>query len=202
MAPSRRRHRQSGGSADPPQPPTIEPGVGSGADDAVGQIEPEPELINWTSNEQVIDYLVGTRRLERFDANPQFAERLIADARRHLALTESVVARGEHRDDPAGAFSLCYDAARKSLAAILAAQGLRARGGDGGHAVLFDAVRGQFPDASDTLLRFDWLRQTRNDAQYPGPETPSVNEDDVNTALPAAAQIVDLAAQFVRDHRL
>ena len=200
MAPSRRRHRP-GGKANLPQPPGGEFDAGSGVDAVIQQAEPEPELVAWTPNGEVIDYLVDARRLERFDANPQFAERLIADARRHLALTASVVARGEHRDDPAGAFSLCYDAARKSLAAILAAQGLRARGGDGGHAVLFDAVRGQFPGASDTLLRFDWLRQTRNDAQYPGPETPSVSEDDVNTALPAAVQIVDLAAQFVRDHR-
>jgi hypothetical protein len=36
-------------------------------------------------------------------------------------------------EDAAAAFVTAYDAARKSLSAMLAVQGLRARGGDGGH---------------------------------------------------------------------
>jgi len=46
-------------------------------------------------------------------------------------------------EDAAAAFVTAYDAARKSLSAMLAVQGLRARGGDGGHRVLSELMQAQ-----------------------------------------------------------
>jgi len=48
-------------------------------------------------------------------------------------------------EDAAAAFVTAYDAARKSLSAMLAVQGLRARGGDGGHRVLSELMQAQLP---------------------------------------------------------
>ncbi len=95
------------------------------------------------------------------------------------------------------AFIAAYDAARKSLSAILAAQGLRASGGTGGHLVLLDAVRPQFPDHRRELQRFDWLRTTRNQSQYPDFDTPPVTAQDVSSAIPAAEAIVELARAYL-----
>jgi hypothetical protein len=75
--------------------------------------------------------------------------------------------KGSQRDRAQRGLVTAYDAARKALTAILATQGLRAKGGDGGHTVLLDVVRPQFPDHRAVLLRFDWLRNVRNKHPVP-----------------------------------
>jgi HEPN domain-containing protein len=100
-------------------------------------------------------------------------------------------------DDTSMAFVAAYDAARKALSAILAVQGLRAKGGEGGHAVLLDAVRSQFPDHRRELQRFDWMRTVRNNTEYPDFTTPSATPTDAAEARQAAETIVALAERFV-----
>lgn len=77
--------------------------------------------MTWAKGQDIIDELVGLRRLQRVTASRESAERLLDDARRHL-VSAHVLAT----DDPQGAYTLVYDAARKALAAVLEAQGLRA----------------------------------------------------------------------------
>jgi len=146
----------------------------------------------WEPNDQGIEYLIDRGRLDRVEASPSTADHLPAESRRHLASAKTL----SSTDDTSMAFVACYDAARKALAAILAVQGLRAKAGDGGHTVLLDAVRPQFPDNRRELQRFDWMRTVRNDAEYPDLNSQSLTLDDIAEAQAAATQIVKLAERF------
>lgn len=100
--------------------------------------------------------------------------------------------------NPVGAFMLTYDAARKALMAILANQGLRPRGSEGGHAVLLEVVLAQLdPPLGDDLREFDWMRRLRNDSAYPSPERSVASASDVSEALPASQRIIEIATTMV-----
>jgi len=100
--------------------------------------------------------------------------------------------------NPVGAFMLTYDAARKALTAILANQGLRPMGSEGGHAVLLDVALAQLdPPLGDDLWEFDWMRRIRNNSAYPSPERTVASAADVAEALPAAERILEIAARMV-----
>lgn len=81
--------------------------------------------------------MLGARELERVTPSAEHAAKLIAQARRHAESAERIA---EH--DPAGAFQLLYDAARKALVAILENQGLRPTS-RGGHIAVLEAVSAQ-----------------------------------------------------------
>ena len=100
--------------------------------------------------------------------------------------------------NPVGAFMLTYDAARKALTAILANQGLRPMGSEGGRAVLLDVVLAQLdPPLGDDLREFDWMRRLRNDSAYPSPDRKVASATDVEDALPAAERIIEIAATVI-----
>jgi len=147
----------------------------------------------WEPNEQAFNYLIERGRLERVSPRRDTAEHLIREARRHLVSASSLA----QTPDRSMAFVAAYDAARKAFSAILAIQGIRAKGGDGGHAVLLDAVRPQFPEYRKQLQRFDWMRTVRNNIEYPDLGTPSATPQDVADGLEAATEIVDLAVDFL-----
>src|SRR3546814_11895845 len=65
------------------------------------------------------------------------------------------------------AFAAAYDAARKSLTAVLAIQGLRPTSA-GGHLSVYYSSLAQFePPMGRKIKPFDWMRRTRNDTEYP-----------------------------------
>jgi hypothetical protein len=82
-----------------------------------------------------LDDLLARGRLTRIAPNRDLAKVMLAQARAHLASAATIT-----DSDPAGAFVLVYDAARKAPAAILVNQGLRA-GGEGAHAVPLDVIQ-------------------------------------------------------------
>jgi hypothetical protein len=83
------------------------------------------------------------------------------------------------------------------LAAILVNQGLRA-GGDGAHAVLLEAVRAQLdPPLGSTFAPFGWMRPLRNQTEYPVPDQPVTQAEDVDEAIPAAEAMVEAAARVI-----
>ncbi len=125
-------------------------------------------MINrWDRGRAEIDQLIHQGRLTRVAANRDLAESHLAQARTHLSAAATL------RDlDPAGAFTLAYDAARLALAAVLVNQGLRPRG-EGAHAVLLEAAIAQLePPRQPEIRGFDWVRRLRNDTQYPDVERP------------------------------
>jgi len=118
---------------------------------------------------------------------------MLVESRNHLETARLLVST----KDVAATFVTAYDAARKALAAMLAVQGLRARGGDGGHRVLSELMQAQFPAHRPTLREFDWMRLKRNDTEYHDPGRPTATRADVSAGIPAAEQIVDLGERFV-----
>jgi HEPN domain-containing protein len=121
-------------------------------------------------------------------ANRGLAENHLAQASTHLEAAATL-----RELDPAGAFTLAYDAARLALAAILINQGLRPRG-EGAHAVLLESAIAQLePPRQVEIREFDWMRRLRNDTQYPDLDRPSASSDDVDQAIPAARAIVERA---------
>jgi len=154
--------------------------------------------LTWSCDGQArttVEYLVSEGKLDRVEPDHTHATAFVAEARRHLDSAHTLV----DTDTPL-AFVAAYDAARKALAAILADQGLRSRGGDGGHAVLLDAVHPQFPSERETLRRFTWLRTTRNETEYREPNQPIVTPLEVVDGIAAAGAIVDLADRYLRQH--
>lgn len=108
----------------------------------------------------VIDQLLREGLIQSVEADTRTARAWIADARRHLEAAQRII-----EIDRAGAYSLSYDAARKSLAAHMLASGLRTRSAPGAHwAVARYAAA--LSDAPAQLARFDDMRRTRNRSEY------------------------------------
>lgn len=119
-------------------------------------------MARWRKGEEEVAHLVAQRHLQRVVADPEIASALLASACRHVESAHRTVG-----DDPEAAYSLAYDAARKSATALLAHQGLRPTTA-GGHIAVVDVVRAQFPGVPG-LASLDRLRRRRNQAEYPDP---------------------------------
>ena len=129
----------------------------------------------------VIDQLLREGLIESVEADTPVAQAWIADAKRHLEAAHHIM-----EIDRAGAYSLAYDAARKSLAAHMLASGWRARAVAGAHwAVARYAAA--IPEAPAQLRRFDDLRRTRNRSEY---GIRVLGHQEVADAINAAAAIV------------
>jgi len=115
--------------------------------------------LGWLPDAPATGFLLDRGQIERVEANPAHARTILEQARMHLSSARILAAT----EDTAAAFVTAYDATRKSLSAMLAVQGLRARGGDGGHRVLGELMQAQLPQHRRTLREFDWMRQKRND---------------------------------------
>jgi hypothetical protein len=110
--------------------------------------------------------LLGDGRLERIAADATEARDLVRHAHAHLRSAARIVG-----DDVVGAYQLAYDAARKAVAADMAANGYRAKSDrPGAHAAVVayaaEALSGQ-ADA-ESLIRFERMRRLRNRAEYGG----------------------------------
>jgi hypothetical protein len=144
--------------------------------------------VRWQQGRETLDGMVGRGELERVPASREHADLLLSQARRHLASAKTIAG-----SDPAGAYQLLYDAARKALAAVLENQGVRATS-RGGHIAVRDALSAQLdPPLGGVLRPFDRLRRRRNQVEYPSSSVPVVGADEVERDLPKVAQIIDLA---------
>ncbi|TDD49078.1 hypothetical protein E1263_32545 [Kribbella antibiotica] len=148
--------------------------------------------MTWDKGSGAIQFLLSEGRLERVTASLEQAEILVADARRHL-VSASLISEA----DPLGAYVLTYDAARKSIAGILEAQGLRATA-KGGHVVLFDAAMAQFDPPLGKLIRpFNRMRARRNQVEYASSSNPEVTTDEVLADIEKARDLINLATQVL-----
>ena len=112
----------------------------------------------------------------------------------HVASAGAIAAAG----DLSGAYSLAYDALRKSAASLLAVQGLRATS-RGGHIAVQDTVIAQFGDTVRCFRAFSRLRRNRNRFEYPGDAASEPTADDVEDALKVAREAVDRAGTIMRE---
>lgn len=148
--------------------------------------------MKWEEGRSAVERLLAARELERVSADPNAAKKLIDSAHRHLDSARKI-----RVSDPEGAFAALYDAARKSCAALLEVQGLRATS-RGGHVAVRDAVVAQFASLAggDALRSFDRLRRRRNDIEYPAGDS-GVDTDEVDEALERAEGIVAYAEKVI-----
>lgn len=152
--------------------------------------------MSWQPGSDRIAELVSGGELSQVAADPATADRLLADARRHLDSASAARDLG----DLAGAYQLAYDALRKSAAALLAAQGLRATS-KGGHVAVQDAVRAQFEPTVRAFRSFSRIRRTRHSFEYPDSDTAGPAEADVTDAI-AVATDAHRAASVIFEQRV
>lgn len=110
---------------------------------------------------------------------------LLASARRHIDSARRTI-----DSDPEAAYTVAYDAARKSATALLAHQGLRPTTA-GGHIAVVEVMRAQFPGVPG-LTSLDRLRRRRNQSEYPDPRsydpiTPAEAGDAIGVAADCLA---------------
>lgn len=142
--------------------------------------------MNWDKGKGAIDSLVAAHRLQRVTPSTTTARALVDEARRHLSSADRIA-----DDDPQGAYALAYDAARKAMAAVFEAQGLRATSA-GGHVVLFDAAEAQFDPPLGHLFRpFNRMRVRRNQIEYASTENLRVTPDEVRADVEKARRLID-----------
>jgi hypothetical protein len=111
---------------------------------------------------------------------------------------------GDDDRDLGGAYSNAYDAYRMAAEALLAVQGLRSTGGEGGHRNVEDAVSAQFANEIPAFAKrtFERVRSTRNTVQYFDPEQPDVSYEDAIWALAKADAAITGAQRIIDSGRL
>jgi hypothetical protein len=110
--------------------------------------------MRWDQGRTAVERMLAGQQLQRVPASRDQADRLIAQARTHLASAGDIRAA-----DPLGGYALVYHAARKAVTAVLENQGLRPTT-RGGHLAAYDAVRAQLdPPLGKTLRPFDRMRR-------------------------------------------
>lgn len=146
----------------------------------------------WNPGRSTIDALVASGELERVPASRQAAEAELVRARTHVESARQLLSA-----DPEGAYTLAYDAGRRSLAAVLQNQGLRATS-RGGHTVIYEAVRAQLDPPLGRILRpFNRMRARRNEIEYRSSEGPVMTADEVADDLVKVEALVELAEKAI-----
>lgn len=134
-----------------------------------------------------VEALVREGRLERVEADIAAARHRLSEARQHLASASLVI-----DVDPAGAYSLLYDAARKAIDAHMLASGYRASEGrlgtHGATARYASAALGSGPRGG-SAQRFDRMRRNRNRSEY---GVWQIGRSTLETDLEHARAIVEL----------
>lgn len=146
---------------------------------------------SWPAGIETINQLLAAGALQRVAPSLEMAQNYLEQAAGHLDSAHSV-----KDSDPIGAYSLLYDAARKSLAAVLQAQGLRATS-KGGHYAIQEAIAAQFtkPPPSDAFRPFGRLRRNRNQVEYG--DVVSITADDVEADAPVVRTLCAMARHLV-----
>jgi hypothetical protein len=110
----------------------------------------------------------------------------LENARNHLASSKSIA-----KSDPAGAYQMAYDAARKSIQAILALNGIRVRSAGGHYAFVRVAESGIFLSSAWKELRE--MRRVRNLLEYPQDGSMFLDLTAIAVAIDSAEDMFDEA---------
>lgn len=149
--------------------------------------------MTWRQGQATIEQLLRDGELERVAANAPFAAQSLDVCEVHIRAAQTIL-----DTDSVGALALAYDAARKALAALLLAQGLRPTR-SGGHIAVTRAITAQLDPPSRVGRRVDAVRRTRNANEYPTAGVPSASREDAVDAIAVAADAV-AAARKVLPH--
>jgi hypothetical protein len=151
----------------------------------------EASVSRWAKGAGRVTALIEAHHLQRVTCDPDAVNGLLASAHRHI---ES--ARLTADQDPEAAYSLSYDAARKSATALLAHQGLRPTT-TGGHLAVVDTISAQFPGVPG-LTSLDRLRRRRNQAEYPDSRSyDPITSDEASDAIAVAGDCLSSTARLL-----
>jgi uncharacterized protein (UPF0332 family) len=150
--------------------------------------------VSWQPGRERIGELLVAGELDRVTPNDVLARALIDDAGRHLQTAAAGISTG----DLSGAYQLAYDAMRKSAAALLAVQGLRATS-RGGHIAIQEAITAQFAGSVRAFKAFGRIRRARNRFEYPDADTAGPTREDVDDAVHSATAARDASTILDRD---
>lgn len=145
----------------------------------------------WPQGREQINDLLDLQHLERIQVDERFVETQLQDAEDTLQTVEHI-----RNMNPRLAYAALYDAARFSMEAALAKQGLRPTA-KGGHTVVIDALSAQLGRAGAALKPMHRIRKRRHDAEYPYPDTPLITISDVDDDLPKVREVVTTMRKFV-----
>ena len=149
-------------------------------------------MSRWAKGADRVAGLIEARHLQRVIGDPDTVAALLASARRHVESARQTANR-----DPEAAYSLAYDAARKSATAPLSHQGLRPTTA-GGHLAVVDTIRAQFPGVPG-LTSLDRLRRRRNQAEYPDPRSyDPVTEEEADDAIRVATDCIASSERLLK----
>ncbi len=146
----------------------------------------------WPVGAEEVQNLIDEGELDLVEPSPEHAALLMKQAETHLASAPILLPA-----DPPGAYAVLYDAARKSMSAVLAQQGLRATSKNG-HRATQEAMEAQLGRNARKVVRpFRSLRLRRHDAEYPALDTPELTLEEVREALKDASDIVAAMRVFL-----
>jgi HEPN domain-containing protein len=146
----------------------------------------------WRVGTAEVENLIDQGEIEVVEPSPEHADLLMRQAETHLASVPALLPT-----DPPGAVALLYAAARKSMGAVLARQGLRATS-TSGHRASQEAIEAQLGANARKVVRpFRALRLRRHDAEYPSLDTPDVTTEEAEEALEDARDIVEAMKKFL-----
>jgi HEPN domain-containing protein len=138
--------------------------------------------------------MLGQRELESVIASLDLAHALLAQAEEAIETAGDAAAAGRWYSS----YANLWDGVRKALSSLLQAQGLRPTR-TGGHLAVERAALAQFSGSMGALLRpVPRMRSTRNDTEYPDPDT-QIEPDVVLADLGKAREIVQ-ACRSVLPH--
>lgn len=144
----------------------------------------------WPTGRSEVEAYIARGFVSVVDADPDSAHQAVEHAKRHLRSAELIAA-----DDPYGAVSMAYSAARKSLWAVLIAQGLNPSGDDS-HKVTGEVVSVQLGQAGSVIRPFQRMRNERREAEYYNRPT-AYDESDARRCVGDAAAIVEAMEKFL-----
>ena len=149
-------------------------------------------MSRWAMGANEVTALIEARHLQQVTSDVDTVNALLASARRHI-----VSARLTVESDPEAAYSVAYDAARKSATALLNHQGLRPTTA-GGHLAIVHTIRAQVPGVPG-LTSLDRLRRRRNQAEYPDPRSYNpITIEEANEAISVADACVSTAERLLQ----
>ena len=136
-----------------------------------------------------IEVMITAGRLELVLPDARLAATQLEQAHESLTLASE-----QAHLRPEAALTLAYDAARKVVAAMLEAQGLRARMPNA-HVNVQDVLRAQWGDS--LADRFDTARKARNRTEYPSENTRRVTAQGAAATVALAQELFRLADEQI-----
>lgn len=137
-----------------------------------------------------LDDLIAKRLIEPVEVDELMGPQWIEDARRHLQAAQAV-----ESIDPAGAYVLAYDSARKSVAAVLLTTGHRVTSRPGSHQALALFARILAEEVHEpALAQLDRLRRNRNRSEY---GSRPFGAAEVREAIQTASDIVEACSKRI-----